>query len=294
MLRIILLFCTLSALVSCTGTGAPLSPPPPGALRIASHNAHYIVLGRESGKWSVGDWATRRIALNQSFKALDADIIAYQEMESFGRGDTDNVNLARDWVLANNPDYAVGANGDSAVFPSTQPIFYRTDRLELLDQGWFFFSDTPDVIYSRTFDGSFPAFASWVQLRDLQDGRSFYVYNVHFEYRSGSNRLKSAALTVERMQPLLARAEPIVLVGDLNALKGSRTAQIFKDAGFSFADVRGSTYHLDRGLNLFGAIDQIATAGPIRQAGTPQVLRRKFEDRWPSDHYPVISDVFLE
>ena len=293
MQRLLPILLSLAALLGCAAPPTQIAPAPPGTLRIATHNVHYISLRDQAGAWSVGDWEDRKLSLDLTFKSLDADIVAFQEMESFGRGDTDGINLARDWLLARNPGYAAGANGDAATFPSTQPIFYRTDRLELLDQGWFFFSDTPDVIYSRTFDGSYPAFASWVRLRDTATGRTVQVVNVHFEYKSGSNRLKSAALTVERIAPDLTEGEAVLLVGDLNALAGSRTADIFREGGFAFLDVPGSTYHLNRGINLFGAIDHIATAGPVLSVGPVQVQRGRFDGRYPSDHYPVLADVDL-
>ena len=280
-------------LVGCGPQSDPIPPAPPQAVRIATQNVHYIILNKATGPWSVGDWEDRKGALDAAFKAMRADIVGFQEMESFARGDDGGVNLARDWLLARNPGYAAGASGDWRTFPSTQPIFYRTDRFTLVDQGWFFFSNTPDVIYSRTFDGSYPAFASTVRLRDT-DGTILNVVNVHFEYKSGSNRLASARLVAERMAPLIAGGERVVLIGDLNALRGSRTAQILKDVGFTFLPVAGSTYHLNRGLNLFGAIDHIAVAGPVAPLGPPHVQRRKFDGRWPSDHYAVLADLVLE
>ena len=280
-------------LLGCGPQTARVAPALPYTLRVATQNVHYISLDKIMGPWSVGDWQDRRDSLDQAFKAVAPDIIGFQEMESFRRGDDGSVNLARDWLLARNPRYAAGASGDWRSFPSTQPIFYRTDRFTLLDQGWFFFSDTPDVIYSRTFDGSYPAFASFVRLRDI-DGRTLTVVNVHFEYKSGSNRLKSARLVADRMAPLIAAGERVVLIGDLNALRGSGTARILKDAGFTFLPVTGSTYHLNRGLNLFGAIDHIALAGPVTASGPPQVQRRTFAGRWPSDHHAVVADVTLD
>ncbi|MFZ3584873.1 endonuclease [Loktanella sp. DJP18] len=282
----------LLVLFGCGPQSDPLPPSPPQVVRIATQNVHYIILDKPTGPWSVGDWEDRKGALDLAFKAAAPDIIGFQEMESFRRGDDGGVNLARDWLLAQNPGYAAGANGDWRTFPSTQPIFYRTDRFTLLDQGWFFFSDTPDVIYSRTFDGSYPAFASTVRLRD-RDGAILTVVNVHFEYKSGSNRLASARLVADRMAPLIASGERVALIGDINALRGSRTAQILKDAGFTFLPVAGSTYHLNQGLNLFGAIDHIAIAGPMTATGGSHVQRRKFDGRWPSDHYAVVADVTL-
>ena len=287
------LIVALALLLGCGPQSAALAPAPPQTVRIATQNVHYIVLGAQTGAWSVGDWEERKVSLDAAFKAIAPDIIGFQEMESFQRGDDGSVNLARDWLLAQNPGYAAGASGDWRTFPSTQPIFYRTDRFTLLDQGWFFFSDTPDVIYSRTFDGSYPAFASTVRLRD-RDGTILTVVNVHFEYRSGSNRLASARLVADRIAPLIAAGERVVLIGDLNALRGSRTAGILKDAGLSFLPVAGSTYHLNRGINLFGAIDHIAIAGPIAPEGPPQVLRRQFAGRWPSDHYAVVADLRMD
>ncbi|WP_146587389.1 endonuclease/exonuclease/phosphatase family protein [Puniceibacterium confluentis] len=267
-------------------------PRPEGALRVATFNAHYIVLGQATGAWSVGDWERRKGAFDAAFKALGADIVAFQEMESFQHGDDGSVNLARDHLLAQNPDYRAAASGDWQDFPSTQPMFYRPDRLRLLKQGWFFFSETPDVIYSRTFNGSYPAYCSWARFQP-QEGQPFTVFNVHFEYKSGSNRRRSAQLVSERMQPQIEAGEPVFLVGDLNARVGGEAYEILADAGIRFAPVAGATYHFDRGLNVFGAIDHLGATPNIRRVSDPVVLRRQFDDEWPSDHYPVLADYVL-
>ncbi|SNR61121.1 endonuclease/exonuclease/phosphatase family protein [Puniceibacterium sediminis] len=268
-------------------------PRPDGALRVATFNSHYINLGQQTGAWSLGNWNQRKGAFDATFKALGADVVAFQELESFQRGDDGSVNLARDYLLEQNPAYRAAASGDWRDFPSTQPVFYRTDRLDVLDQGWFFFSDTPDVIYSRTFNGSYPAFCSWVRFQHREGGRPFTVYNVHFEYKSGSNRRLSAALVAERMRARIDAAEPVFLVGDLNARVGGEAYEILSRAGVDFVPVEGATYHFDRGFNLFGAIDHIGATPDIRPVGQPVVLRRQFDGEWPSDHYPVVSDFVL-
>lgn len=287
----------LIALVGCqtirnSGT-AVLPDADTEALRIATYNVHYIVLQQDTGAWSLGDWERRKIPLDQAFKAMDADVIGFQEMESFARGSEGQVNLKLDWLLEQNPDYAAAAVGDPAAFPSTQPIFYRTDRLALVDQGWFFFSDTPDVIYSRTFNGSFPAFTSWAQFRDKDSGALFRIVNVHTDYASRSNRLQSVELVADRITPWIEGSETVFLVGDINARLGDRTIDILVDTGLSFAPVKGATYHFNRGINLFGAIDHIASAGDATLVGDPVVLRQKFSGEWPTDHYPVIADYRL-
>lgn len=266
---------------------APVPESRTDALRIATLNVHYIVMRQQIGLWSVGHWEARKGALDQAFKAVEADIIAFQEMESFGGGD--DINLTLDHLLERNPDYRAAAVGDPAVFPSTQPILYRADRLTLRDQGWFFFSDRPEVIYSRTFNGSYPAFASWAEFHGA-DGPPFRVVNVHLEYSSRSNRRLSAALVRDRIAPVIAAGTPVFLVGDINALHGSRTMGILEEAGLEFLPVDGSTYHFNRGINLFGANDQIGYSDSLVPLGETVVLRRQFDGQWPSDHYPLLAD----
>ncbi len=270
-----------------------VAPPQGDALRIASYNVHYIWLDRETGAWSVGDWERRKGPLDSAFKALNADVVAFQEMESFQRGDDGSVNLARDHLLAGNPDYGVAATGDWRTFPTTQPLFYMKDRLQPIDQGWFFFSDTPDVIYSRTFNGSFPAFASWAQFEDRETRARFMVVNVHFEYSSRSNRLLSAALTRDRIKPWIDAGETVFLVGDLNALHGAQTMDILEESGVVFDRTPGATYHLNRGVHVLGAIDHLARTPNVTLDAGPVVLQERFDGEWPSDHHPVYADYLL-
>lgn len=270
--------------------GPALTAKPDGATRIATYNVHYIQLVRASGGWSQADWEERKGPLDATVKALDADIIAFQEMETFAGGNEDSNNLTRRWLLSRNQQFEAAAIGDWREFPSTQPIFYRPERFALVDQGWFFFSETPDVIYSRTFNGSYPAFASWAQFRDRRSGSMLRVLNVHLDYSSGENRRRSTDLIVARVGPWIEQGEVVILAGDLNARAGSSLHRMLEATGLTFLPVQGSTFHFDRGLNLFGAIDHIAHSAPIAPLGEPVVLRQRLGETWPTDHYPVIAD----
>lgn len=300
LLRIALsFFALISLVVGCVqvtnGSGsASLTAPAKDTLRVATYNVHYIVTTRKTGAWSLGDWDRRKGPLDLAFKKMNADVIGFQEMESFSGGSVSSLNLKLDWLLENNPDFAAAAVGNPEEFPSTQPILYRKSRLKLLDQGWFFFSETPDVIYSPTFNGSYPAFASWAVFEDITNGAVFRVLNIHTDFSSWTNRRKSMELVRQRSAPWIAAKETLFVVGDFNARNGSHTLQILEKAGVLFPAVRGSTYHLNRGFNLFGAIDHIGLIGDAAPLGEPMVLREKFEGEWPSDHYPVMLDVVLD
>jgi len=282
---------TLLVLAGCSQGSTPLPPAPgPDTLRVATHNVHYIRLGRDTGPWSVGDWEERRESLDLAFKALDADVIGFQEMESFAHGSVQPVNLTLDWLTDRNRGYGVAAANDPAVFPSTQPILYRSARLRAVDEGWFFFSETPDVLYARTFNGSYPAFASWAVFEDRRTARRFTVVNVHFDFSSGTNRRRSAELVAARIRPRIEAGETVFVIGDINASAASRTARILREPGLSFVPVNGSTFHWNRGLDLTPAIDHLAATADVEPSGPATILRRRFADDWPSDHYPVLAD----
>lgn len=271
----------------------PLPTADGSALRVATYNVHYISVRSETGDWSLADWDRRKVPLDEAFKYIAADLVAFQEMESHSGPEESQTNLTLDFLLANNPDFAAAASGDPAVFPNTQPILYRTDRLGMTDQGWFFFSDTPDVIYSDTFNGSHPAYATWASFTDLQTGSEFRVVNLHTDFSSRSNRLRSVELVADRISPWIDRDETVLVMGDLNARLGARTLEIIESTGVTFAPVEGATYHFNRGLNLFGAIDHIGWAGDVEMASEPTVIRQQFSGEWPTDHYPYLIDLTL-
>lgn len=63
--------------------------------------------------------------------------------------------------------------------------------------------------------------------------------------------------------------------------------------GIDFVAARGATYHFNRGLNLFGAVDHIGATRGVTVAAGPEVLRKRYGAVWPSDHYPVYVDLVL-
>lgn len=261
----------------------------PGSLRVASHNVHWVHLSEEAGPWTIPGWEARKGSLDLAFKALDADVVAFQEMESFGRGMGRDINLTRAFLAAQNPDYAMAATGPSEAFPPTQPVFYRPARLSVEEEGWFFFSETPEVMYSRSFDGGWPAFAAWVRFR-TGEGQVFTLVNVHFDYASRMNRRLSAEMVAARMG---AMEGPLILTGDLNALSGSYTIRQLEGIGLVFPRVPGATVHWNLGLHLFGAIDRIGASREVAFAQGPFVVQRRYDGRWPSDHHPVVADLTL-
>ena len=252
-------------------------------LVVGTFNVHYVTDGQGDFAWEL-----RREAVAEAIRDGAADIIAFQEMETFEGGHFNERNVQLEFLRERFPEYAFGAVGAPAEYPSTQPVMYRRERFDLLEQGFFFFSATPDVIYSRSWDGRFPAFASWVRLYDRPHGRSLYIYNIHFDHGSRRNRLMSAELTAHRISERDHPDDAVFVVGDFNAPRSFRPVRIVTEAGLRTARSRGATVHFNRGVNVVPAIDHILYSEPFRFRRAT-VIRERYDGVWPSDPYPVFA-----
>src|SRR5690606_11432004 len=96
-------------------------------------------------------------------------------------------------------------------------ILYRRDRLEPLDSGTFWFSDTPDVPGSTSWGNRITRICTWARFRDRTAGGEFYLYNVHLDHESQPSRERSAAMLSERVAQRNAEGAPVVVTGDFNA-----------------------------------------------------------------------------
>jgi len=256
----------------------------PGDLVVVSQNVHYYEPDRDDT-----DWDHRKLALTAALKELNPDLILFQEMETFTGPGESSANLQRDWVLATVPGYTAGANAaDASSFPITQPIFFRTDRFRLVDQGWFFFSPTPDQLYAPTWTGSWPSFTSWVLLEERATGRQLSVYNTHPEAFSEVNQRRGMQLLADRIAALGRPGVPVLLGGDFNQFGGDEKLKPLAAVGLVRAPADGPSFHFQKGVHLYPAIDHLFTTPGLtwRWGGA---VARPWEGQWPSDHHPVIG-----
>jgi endonuclease/exonuclease/phosphatase family metal-dependent hydrolase len=250
--------------------------------RTATFNIKYIVDPAGLPKWEA-----RRDAVTAVLKAMDADIIGFQEMETFAGGKFNRISRHLDWIMQTVLGYKAAAIGDPTNFPSTQPILYRPERFELLDQGWFYYSTTPDVIYSRSFDGGFDYYASTARFQEKASGKPLLVFNVHTDIRSSGNRRGAIRMIADRVLDAIARGENVIVLGDFNAGRFTQNMRLLKETGLEGTDLLRPTFHLGLGLGIPPAIDHILHSNGITRVGEAQVHKDKANGSYPSDHYPV-------
>lgn len=172
-------------------------------------------------------------------------------------------------------------------------VFYRTDRLRVVESGDFWLSDTPQVPGSITWGHPLPRMVTWAQFERIADGKRFYLFNTHLPYRAEDEdaRTRGARLILQRVQALPADV-PVVLTGDFNTTPGSPAhallAASLQDAWIASPRRKGpdATFHDFTGTPD-RRIDWILQRG--WQVTQVRTVTTQAHGRYPSDHFPVIA-----
>lgn len=181
-------------------------------------------------------------------------------------------------------------------------VFYRKDRLTLLEHGDFWLSDTPEIPGSKSWGNTLPRMVTFARFEDQRTGVRFMFFNTHFDHASENSRQKSAAMLRDRINAIAPAESPAIITGDFNAPhEQSETWRILLSADglndtWSRAVERGksmNTFHNYQGAYANGArIDWILTRSATAVVRA-EILSFHQDGQFPSDHFPVLADVLL-
>jgi endonuclease/exonuclease/phosphatase family metal-dependent hydrolase len=174
------------------------------------------------------------------------------------------------------------------------PVFFRTDRFELVDQGTFWLSETPEIPGKMGWDAACARVATWARLRDRGNGRDLVVVNTHFDHRGEKARLESSRLLKKRC-PEIAGDLPYVLMGDFNCRPDSAPLLELSQIMFLSSEVnQGPSLGPVGTFNGFQpqpegsqAIDHIFVS-KAWEVNRHAVLAVSWNGDWSSDHHPVL------
>ncbi len=226
-------------------------------------------------------WANRRHATQNMFEAQKPDVVGVQEAL------LDQIQYI-DSVAVGYERIGVGRD-DGAEAGEFLAIYYNATRLELLDWGTLWLSETPNEV-SRGWDAACNRTMTWAKFRDMTDSREFYFFNTHFDHQGGRAREESAKFVVEKIGEI-ANDAPAVLVGDFNTTAESRIFRPINDELNSARNLSPTTDEKGT-FNSFGTapdtilIDHIYyTDGVMPNCFV--TLTQNFGAPYISDHYPI-------
>lgn len=95
------------------------------------------------------------------------------------------------------------------------PLFYRTDKYEVLDSNTFWLSQYPDSAGFIGWDGACTRIATWAKFKDKATGKIFMGVNTHFDHVGVEARREGALLIIQRIKEIVGD-KPAVVTGDFN------------------------------------------------------------------------------
>jgi len=103
-------------------------------------------------------------------------------------------------------------------------VFYLKSRFEKLDGGTFWLNEATnkpgfgwDAVCNRT--------CTWVKLNDKTTGKSFLIFNTHYDHRGIEAREQSSKLILRFLKEINKDRLPFILTGDFNATPDSAPIQ---------------------------------------------------------------------
>lgn len=232
-------------------------------------------------------WDARRDILVSVIRERKPDLLGTQELFA----------MQGDYIVSELPEYAwFGLSRRGNHEDEHMGVFYRKSRLELLDSGNFWLSETPDEPGSMSWNVSLPRMVTWGEFRDRRNGRRFRYFNTHFPHRREDEeaRQRCARLIAQRIH-VLPPDLTVVLTGDFNTDIGSESHKILTagltDAWQQIPNPAGPrpTFHGFTGKpGSLGRIDWIFYRGDLIPR-TVETITDNREGRYPSDHFPVLA-----
>lgn len=256
-------------------------------MKVASFNI------RMETKSDVGNlWVDRAPLVASLIRFHDFDIFGTQE--GF-KNQLDDISKA----LPQFERYGVGRD-DGIDKGEHSAIFFKKDVFKLLDKGDFWLSQTPEKP-SLGWDATCcNRICSWVYLEHKKSKKKFYFFNAHFDHEGVVARVESSKLILQKIKEI-AKGKPTILTGDLNGAHDSdlykvlANSTLLKDT-YSLVEYpyvpSGSFHGFGRSLQGNGIIDHIFVTKDF-EVSRWGVLTDSFHGKYPSDHFPVVSEIKL-
>ena len=261
-------------------------------LRVMTYNIRF-----DNPADGVHAWPNRKELVASVIRFHKADIIGVQEALEHQIQDLMELLPGYDWV-------GVGRNEDGG--GEFSAILYRSSVVTVKAAQTFWLSESPDEPGSQSWDSSLPRIATWAHFVTSSEERELFVLNTHFDHRGEQARLESAHLIKEQTSKL-ANGLPVIVMGDLNATSEQPPLVLLSDTPLSDGrSLRDGFVHsivphhgpastwtgftkieADRRIDYIFASEDL----PIHYHA---ILTDKLEDRYPSDHLPVLVEVELK
>ena len=193
-------------------------------LTVCTYNVRY----KNNDDTNAGNgWNTRRAYLINLVNFQQPDLLGVQEALNAQMTDLKN----------GLPDYGTIGVGrtDGGTSGEYSAIFYRKDRMVLLDHGDFWLSDTPykpsKGFPSKGGSTTYYRICTWGKFYDKATGVTVFHFNTHMDLDE-TNRQQSYYLIKQKIEEIASKTAPVIVSGDYNAVQTGEAYKLFYNSGF--------------------------------------------------------------
>ena len=250
-------------------------------LKVMTFNIRYGTANDDENSWEY-----RKNNVVETIKNFNPVLLGLQEA----------LQLQTDEFLNQMPNYSyVGVGRDDGKSAGEHScIFYLKDRFDLDSSGTFWFSETPNIVASKSWGNNITRICTWALFRDKLSGKSFYMFNVHLDHESQLSREKSAELLIRKINQ---KSLPIILTGDFNCGSDNPAVKTILSSGLidSYRKLHSKTpnegtFNSFKGETNGDKIDFIFVTKDIKVKQS-EIIRTNYNGKYPSDHFPVTTEI---
>jgi len=273
----------LTCLLACCMAFTAFSQNENNIIRVASYN-----LRMDTPKDSLNAWPHRKDNVKALIQYHDFDVIGTQE----------GFKHQLDGLLEMPGfDYTGGGRDDGKDAGEHSAIVFKKDRFKVLDKGDFWLSETPEKPGLGWDAKCCNRICSWVKFEDNSSKKQFYVFNVHFDHQGVVARQESGKLMEKKIREI-AKDAPVICTGDFNSrpeteqIKGLST---FLNDAYVVTKMPpygpvGTSNGFRFTAPMKNRIDYIFVSDHLEVLKYAALTDAK-DQRYPSDHLPVVAEV---
>lgn len=269
-------------------------------LRVMTYNMLYNVTEAEDKLPLKHRWDCRRPRLQEYLSFAQADIIGSQELQE------DQVQEVIDFLGSSYSCYGEKTRGNEGR-SDINAIFFNKNRIELIESKTIPYNDDH---YQNAF--------TYCCFKDKAQDRRFIVINTKLTWGDVERRLAEAT-QLNQFSNQFSQGEPVILLGDFNTFPFiQHKRNMFFDGGYIEQVLAGNHLQDAKFKSIFGHFGPLCSITNSQETLEPFIgpqlsgfiLDHIFVNEWvdvfthgidtarvegefPSDHFPVVADLFL-
>jgi endonuclease/exonuclease/phosphatase family metal-dependent hydrolase len=183
-------------------------------------------------------------------------------------------------------------------------IFYKKDRFDVIEQKTFWLSETPQVPGSKSWDAAITRVVTYAVLKEKATGKSFVLFNTHFDH-IGKEARKNSAILIKKFIADLKNSSsyreiPILVSGDFNSqpveepyLTMINGIEVTLSDCRPASDLTGTSCGFEVGKRKCNTIDYLFHSSHWK-TNAYKVIQENDGKYYPSDHLPVMATFTLK